>query len=57
MQRYTDIIEPLSLDEAYLDVTDAKHFNGSATRTAEAIKQAVNKELSIHVSAGEAPNK
>ena len=57
MQRYTDIIEPLSLDEAYLDVTDATHFNGSATRIAEAIKQAVNKELSIHVSAGVAPNK
>ncbi|MFT7372381.1 MAG: DNA polymerase-4 [Oleiphilaceae bacterium] len=57
MLRYTDIIEPLSLDEAYLDVTDAEHFNGSATRIAEAIKKAVSHELSIQVSAGVAPNK
>lgn len=57
MHRYTDIIEPLSLDEAYLDVTNAEHFNGSATRIAEAIREAVDKEISIHVSAGVAPNK
>jgi DNA polymerase-4 len=57
MLRYTDIIEPLSLDEAYLDVTNTEHFNGSATRIAEAIREAVSKELSIHVSAGVAPNK
>ena len=57
MLRYTDIIEPLSLDEAYLDVTEVMHFNGSATRIANAIKQAVYQELSIHVSAGVAPNK
>jgi len=57
MLRYTDVIEPLSLDEAYLDVTNTEHFNGSATRIAEAIREAVHKELSIHVSAGVAPNK
>lgn len=57
MLRYTDIIEPLSLDEAYLDVTDSEHHNGSATRIASAIKDAVSHELSIHVSAGVAPNK
>jgi DNA polymerase-4 len=57
MLRYTDILEPLSLDEAYLDVTDTEHFNGSATRIAEAIREAVSKELSIDVSAGVAPNK
>ncbi len=35
MSRYTDQIEPLSLDEAYLDVTDSEYFQGSATRIAE----------------------
>jgi len=34
---YTDLIEPLSLDEAYLDVSDSPHFGGSATRIARAI--------------------
>jgi len=57
MMRYTDIIEPLSLDEAYLDVSDTHHFDGSATRIAEAIREAVKAELSICVSAGVAPNK
>jgi len=57
MLRYTNIIEPLSLDEAYLDVSDAVHFDGSATRIAKAIRDAVKAELSICVSAGVAPNK
>ncbi|MEE9309818.1 MAG: hypothetical protein V3U64_02250, partial [Cocleimonas sp.] len=38
-QQYTDLIEPLSLDEAYLDVSDAPHCNGSATLMAEEIRQ------------------
>lgn len=54
---YTDIIEPLSLDEAYLDVSDSTHFSGSATRIAQAIRQRVQAELHITVSAGVAPNK
>ena len=57
MQRYTDLIEPLSLDEAYLDVSDSEHFSGSATRIAEAIRSAVLDELRVTVSAGVAPNK
>ena len=54
---YTEIIEPLSLDEAYLDVSDSPHFAGSATRIAQEIRQRVSKELRITVSAGVAPNK
>lgn len=56
-RRFTPHIEPLSLDEAYLDVTDCTHFNNSATRIAEAIRAAVRKEVGITVSAGVAPNK
>jgi len=57
MARYTDIIEPLSLDEAYLDVSSSTQFDGSATLIAEAIRKNVQDELSICVSAGVAPNK
>jgi DNA polymerase-4 len=55
--RYTSIIEPLSLDEAYLDVTDATHFEGSATRIAEAIRLEIQNETGLTASAGVAPNK
>jgi len=54
---YTDLIEPLSLDEAYLDVSDSPHFAGSATRIAQDIRRRVSKQLHITVSAGVAPNK
>ena len=54
---YTDLIEPLSLDEAYLDVSACSHFAGSATRIADAIRRRVARELRITVSAGVAPNK
>ncbi|WP_226704230.1 DNA polymerase IV [Microbulbifer elongatus] len=54
---FTDIIEPLSLDEAYLDVTDSPHCNGSATLIAQEIRTRVHKELGITISAGVAPNK
>lgn len=57
MKRYTDQIEPLSLDEAYLDVSGKTHFQGSATRMAEAIRQEVRQTIGITVSAGVAPNK
>ena len=57
ISRYTDIIEPLSLDEAYLDVSDSEHYGGSATRIAQAIRQDVMNELNLCVSAGVAPNK
>ena len=39
--RYTDLIEPLSLDEAYLDVSDCELFAGSATLIAEDIRRAI----------------
>ncbi len=55
--RYTDIIEPLSLDEAYLDVTGSELHNGSATLIAEAIRRDIRDELSLTASAGIAPNK
>ncbi|MFC3606209.1 DNA polymerase IV [Stutzerimonas tarimensis] len=55
--RYTERIEPLSLDEAFLDVSDCEHFAGSATRIAEDIRRRVWTQLRITVSAGVAPNK
>jgi DNA polymerase-4 len=54
---YTDMIEPLSLDEAYLDVSDCDQLEGSATLIAQAIRQRVQLKLGITVSAGVAPNK
>lgn len=51
-QRYTSIIEPLSLDEAYLDVTDCPLFNGSATLIAQDIRAAIYQELQLTASAG-----
>ena len=56
-RRYSDIIEPLSLDEAFIDVTDVTLFNGSATRIAEDMMAAVEAEVGITISAGVAPNK
>ncbi|MGO4999415.1 DNA polymerase IV [Oceanisphaera sp. W20_SRM_FM3] len=55
--RYTDLVEPLSLDEAYLDVTDSPWFAGSATRIAEHIRHTIEQELDLTASAGVAPNK
>ncbi len=56
-ERYTDKIEPLSLDEAYLDVTGLPHCQGSATRIAQAIREQIRAEVGITASAGIAPNK
>lgn len=55
--RYTTLIEPLSLDEAYLDVSQCKAQQGSATLIANAIRDCARQELGITVSAGVAPNK
>ena len=55
--RFTDQIEPLSLDEAYLDVTGSEHFGGSATRIAEEIRRAIREETGLTASAGVASNK
>ena len=56
-QRYTDIIEPLSLDEAYLDVTSDKQHIGSAIEIAKQIRQAIQAELHLTASAGISINK
>lgn len=55
--RYTDLIEPLSLDEAYLDVTEDKLGIGSAIEVAKFIKQAIKDELQLTASAGVSVNK
>lgn len=57
LRDYTEFVEPLSLDEAYLDVSASPHFSGSATRIAQDIRRRVWHELRITVSAGVAPNK
>ncbi|WPC74725.1 DNA polymerase IV [Vibrio porteresiae] len=56
-QRYTSIIEPLSLDEAFLDVSDSPKCHGSATLIAEAIRRDIWQELQLTASAGVAPVK
>ena len=55
--RYTDKIEPLSLDEAYLDVSDSTLFHGSATLIAEDIRRTIKQETGLTASAGVAPCK
>jgi DNA polymerase IV len=55
--RHTDIIEPLSLDEAYLDVTENKTGVPTATLVAKTIRQQIWEELNLTASAGIAPNK
>jgi len=54
---FTDLVEPLSLDEAYLDVTENKVGNPSATLIAREIKKRVLAETGLTCSAGVAPNK
>jgi DNA polymerase IV len=56
-QRHTDLIEPLSLDEAYLDVTENKLGLPTATRVAKMIREQIREELGLTASAGVAPNK
>ncbi len=56
-KRHTDLVEPLSLDEAYLDVTENKTGLPTATRVARAIREQIREELHLTASAGVAPNK
>lgn len=56
-KRHTDLIEPLSLDEAYLDVTENKTGLPTATRVARTIREQIRDELHLTASAGVAPNK
>jgi len=56
-KRHTDLIEPLSLDEAYLDVTENKTRLPTATQVAQTIRKQIREELNLTASAGVAPNK
>ena len=53
----TDLVEPLSLDEAYLDVSENKTGLSTATRVARTIREQIRQELQLTASAGVAPNK
>jgi len=54
---YTDLVEPLSLDEAFLDVSDCQIHQGSATYIAQAIRHRIYKKTGLRASAGVANNK
>lgn len=54
---YTDLVEPLSLDEAYLDVTQNKKGQPSATKIAEEIRQKIKERVGLNASAGISINK
>jgi len=56
-KRHTDLIEPLALDEAYLDVTENKTGLPTATQVARTIREQIRAELQLTASAGVAPNK
>ncbi|WP_407927631.1 DNA polymerase IV [Legionella fallonii] len=55
--QFTDLVEPLALDEAFLDVTNSPHCQGSATLMAQAIQKKIFTEHQLTASAGVAPNK
>lgn len=57
LKRHTDLIEPVSLDEAYLDVTENKMRLPTATLVARTIREQIRTELNLTASAGVAPNK
>ncbi len=56
-QRHTDLVEPLSIDEAFLDVTEDQLGLGSATRVAELIRQDIRDQTKLTASAGVSYNK
>ncbi len=56
-ERYTPLVEPLSLDEAFLDVTGSLPLFGSGPTIAAGIKRVIREELSFVASVGVAPNK
>jgi len=56
-ERFTPLVEPLSLDEAFLDVTGSEHLFGPPTAIGQQIKRVVREETELVVSVGVAPNK
>ncbi|MEO8496004.1 MAG: DNA polymerase IV [Planctomycetota bacterium] len=56
-ERYTPLVEPLSLDEAFLDVTGSESLHGAAMKIAQDIKREIRDSLSLVASVGVAPNK
>ncbi len=56
-RQYTPLVEMLSLDEAFLDVSNCQYCKGSATLIATTLKKRIKKELGLTASAGAAPNK
>jgi len=56
-RRYSELVEPLSSDEAFIDVSASELFDGSAIRIAKHIRATVEAEVGITISAGVAPNK
>jgi DNA polymerase-4 len=56
-KQYTEVIEPLSLDEAFLDVSNSSIYNGSATLIAQAIREDILRQEAITASAGISFNK
>jgi DNA polymerase-4 len=57
LSSYTPLVEPISLDEAYLDVTASERLHGGAERIGREIKERVRNELDLTASVGIAPNK
>ncbi|MDQ3738120.1 MAG: DNA polymerase IV, partial [Actinomycetota bacterium] len=55
--RFTPLVEPLSLDEAFLDVSGARHLFGDALAIGERIRRCISEELSLSCSVGAAANK
>jgi len=56
-REYTPLVQPLSLDEAFLDVSNCKQCKGSATLIAQKIRKQIKDEHNLNASAGIAPNK
>ncbi|MGE4579048.1 MAG: DNA polymerase IV [Desulfuromonadales bacterium] len=56
-RQFTDRVEPLSIDEAFLDVTGCERLLGEAVSIAQNIRNSIRKELALPASAGVAPNK
>lgn len=56
-ERYTDLIEPFGIDESWLDVTGSRHLFGDGRAIADALREAVKRELDLTISVGVSYNK